>query len=130
MKTLIASLAAALAGASVAIAPAIAADTSAYDKMVDKAKTDYRAAAKKCGSLKGNERDVCREEAKLARARAELDAATKHNPDRVKAARRGVINAEHEVAEEKCEVLRGEAQDDCEDKADDVRDKALSALAD
>jgi hypothetical protein len=129
VKTILASLAAIAAGASFAIAPAIAADT-AYDKMVDKAKTDYRAAAKKCGALKGNARDVCREEAKLARARAELDAATKHNTDHVKAARRGVINAEHEVAEEKCEVLRGEAQDDCEDKADDVRDKALSALVD
>lgn len=128
MKTIIASLVAAAAVAGFAAAPAFAADTAAYDKLVDKAKTDYRAASKKCDAFKGNQRDVCREEAKLVRARAELDAATTHNTDRVKAARRGVINAEHEVAEEKCEVLKGEAQDDCEDKADDVRDKALSAL--
>ena len=126
MKTLIASLIA----TSFAIAPALAADTTAYDKAASKAQADYRTASNKCDTLTGNKRDVCREEAKLKRARAELDAATKHNPDRVKAARRGVINAEHEVSEEKCEVLRGEAQDDCEDKADDVRDKALSALVD
>ncbi|MBQ5949675.1 cell envelope biogenesis protein TolA [Massilia sp. ST3] len=127
MKTIIASLVAAAAG--FAAAPAMSADTSAYDKAVDQAKTTYRAASKKCEALKGNQRDVCREEAKLQRARAELEAASAHKPDHVKAARRGVINAEHEVAEEKCEVLRGEAQDDCEDKADDVRDKALAAIA-
>ena len=126
MKTLIASLIA----TSFAIAPALAADTTAYDKAASKAQADYRTASNKCDTLTGNKRDVCREEAKLKRARAELAAATKHDKDRMSAARRNVIQAEHEVAEEKCEVLQGEAQDDCEDKADDVRDKALSALVD
>jgi len=130
MKTLIASLIATAAGASFAIAPAQAADTSAYDKAAAKAQADYRTASNKCDALSGNKRDVCREEAKLKRARAELDAATKHDKDRMNAARRNVIQAEHEVAEEKCEVLQGEAQDDCEDKADDVRDKALAKLGD
>lgn len=130
MKTLIASLIATAAGASFAIAPASAADTTAYDKAASKAQADYRSASNKCDALSGNKRDVCREEAKLKRARADLDAATKHDKDKMNAARRGVINAEHEVAEEKCEVLQGEAQDDCEDKADDVRDKALAKLGD
>ena len=126
MKTLIASLIA----TSFAIAPALAADTTAYDKAASKAQADYRTASNKCDTLTGNKRDVCREEAKLKRARAELAAATKHDKDRMSAARRNVIQAEHEVAEEKCEVLQGEAQDDCEDKADDVRDKALAKLGD
>ncbi|MBQ5939724.1 MULTISPECIES: BON domain-containing protein [unclassified Massilia] len=126
MKTLIASLIA----TSFAVAPAFAADTTAYDKAASKAQADFRTASNKCDALSGNKRDVCREEAKLKRARAELDAATKHDKDRMSAARRNVIQAEHEVAEEKCEVLQGEAQDDCEDKADDVRDKALAKLGD
>ena len=126
MKTLIASLIA----TSFAVAPAFAADTTAYDKAASKAQADFRTASNKCDALSGNKRDVCREEAKLKRARAELDAATKHDKDRMNAARRNVIQAEHEVAEEKCEVLQGEAQDDCEDKADDVRDKALAKLGD
>ncbi|MEH6436153.1 BON domain-containing protein [Massilia sp. DD77] len=130
MKTLIASLIATAVGAGFAIAPASAADTKAYDQAANKAQADYRTASAKCDSLTGNQRDVCREDAKLKRARAELDAADKHDKDRMNAARRNVIQAEHELAEEKCEVLKGEAQDDCEDKADDVRDKALAALGD
>ena len=71
MKTLIASLIA----TSFAIAPALAADTTAYDKAASKAQADYRTASNKCDTLTGNKRDVCREEAKLKRARDELAAS-------------------------------------------------------
>ena len=130
MKTLIASLIATAAGASIAIAPASAQTNSAYRTAVDKAETEYKAAKNKCEPLEGNKQDVCREEARLKRAKAELEAANRHDKSNMQAAQRKVIIAEHELAEEKCEVLVGEAQDDCEDKADDIRDKALAKLGD
>jgi hypothetical protein len=46
-----------------------AADPAAAQYKADKAKADadYKAAKKKCGPLKGNDKDVCEKEAKAAR---------------------------------------------------------------
>ncbi|KAK0329230.1 hypothetical protein LTR94_037629, partial [Friedmanniomyces endolithicus] len=80
MKTLIATLIA-TAVSAVAVAPASAApvDKDAHRAAMDKAAADYRSAKAKCDARSGNAEEVCEDEAKLAQARAELDAYTRYD---------------------------------------------------
>lgn len=128
MKTLIASLIATAVGAGFAIAPAAAQSTDAYRQAMDRAAAQHEAAEDKCEKLTGNEQDVCEAQADLVRARAHVTAAETHNKNELRQARRNLVDAEYEVAEEKCESLRGDAQDKCEDSARDTRRAALAKL--
>lgn len=131
MKTLIATLIATAAGASIAAAPATAQNRDAYRTAMDKIAADYRAAKAKCDNMtKGDAEEICEEEAKLMRARAEADAVSKYDNtgDNLRNARMKVIEAEYEVADEKCETLRGDAEDKCEDEAKAKRTAALDAM--
>ena len=130
MKTLIATLIA-TAVSAVAVAPASAApvDKDAHRAAMDKAAADYRTAKTRCDAMKGNAEEVCEDEAKLAQARAELDATTKHDNtgNNVRKARDNVIDAEYELADEKCDSLKGDAEDKCEAQAKSTRDAARDA---
>ncbi|OON60909.1 hypothetical protein B0920_18385 [Massilia sp. KIM] len=128
MKTLIASLIATAVGASFAMAPAAAQSTDAYRQAMDKAAAQHEAAEDKCEKLTGNEQDVCEAQADLVRARAHVSAAESHNKNELRQARRNLVDAEYEVAEEKCESLQGDAQDKCENSARDTRRAALAKL--
>lgn len=89
MKTLIATLLATAAGAAFA-APTFALnhDPASYRAATQKAAADYKAATAKCGSMSGNDKDVCMAEAKLTRTRTEADALSKYNTSAASKTRR------------------------------------------
>ncbi|MDY0977931.1 BON domain-containing protein [Massilia sp. CFBP9012] len=133
MKTLIATLIA-TAVSAVAIAPASAApvDKEAHRAAMDKAGADYRTAKTKCEAMKGNAEEVCEDEAKLAQARAELDAYTKYDTTggNLRDARAKVVRAEHELADTQCDATAAGDKDRCKATANSIRDAALARLDD
>ena len=133
MKTLIATLIAGAVGATFAIAPASAApvDKEAHRAALDKAAADYRSAKATCDTMKkGNAEEVCEDEAKLAQARAELDAYTRHDTTggNLRDARSRVVQAEFELATTQCDALEGDAESRCKSTANANRDKAMASL--
>jgi len=134
MKTLIATLVA-TAVSAIAVAPASAApvDKDAHRAAMDKAAADYRSAKAKCDARSGNAEEVCEDEAKLAQARAELDAYTKYDTTggNLRDARAKVIRAEHELAETQCDASTASGDKDrCKATAGSIRDAALARLDD
>lgn len=99
-----------------------------YKTMSSQAAADYKLAAAKCTGMTGNERAVCIEDAKVARARLELDAVTQHNNTRKArtAARTALANAEHALARVKCSVLTGADKSSCQASAHSVHTAALA----
>ena len=61
-----------------------------------KAKADYEVAKERCDDLAGNQKDVCKKEAKAAEDKRD---------------------ASYEAAKERCETLSGNAKDNCESAA-------------
>ena len=130
MKSFIASVIAAAAVAAIGIAPAAAqTNKDAFKTAMDKAKADYRVAKDKCDAMSGNAEDICEDEAKLMRAKAEHDAVVKfdNTGNNVMKARGNVIEAEYDLADEKCDALKGDAEDKCEMQAKSTRDAARDA---
>ncbi len=103
-------------------------DTVTYKTMSNKAAADYKMAAAKCTGMTGNDRAVCIEDAKVARARLELSAVTDHNNTlkaRIKA-RTALANAEHALARVKCSVLTGADKTTCQTSAHSLHTTALA----
>jgi hyperosmotically inducible protein len=103
-------------------------DTAAYSSMTQQAAADYKLASAKCTGMTGNERAVCVEEAKVARARIDADAVAQHNNTakaRV-AARTALAKAEHALAVVKCSVMTGAEKDSCLSNAKSVHTAALA----
>lgn len=103
-------------------------DTAAYRTMTQKAAADFKAANANCKQFKGTERAVCAEEAKVARARADVDAVGQYN-NTVKArttARTALANAEYALAKAKCASATGAEKDSCVANAKSVRIAALA----
>lgn len=103
-------------------------DTTAYRSMTEQAAADYKLASAKCTGMTGNERAVCLEEAKVARARVDADAVAQHNNTakmRV-AARTALAKAEHALAVVKCSVMTGAEKDSCLANARSVQTAALA----
>jgi len=129
MKTLIATLFATAAGAAFA-APTFALnhDPASYRAVTQKAAADYKAATAKCGSMNGNDKDVCMAEAKLARTRTESDALSQYNntPKGREKARSSLADAEYDLAKAKCGAKSGADKDDCMNNAKSVHTAALA----
>lgn len=104
---------AAFAGSSFAMTDA------EYKAARDRINADYKAAKAACDKLKGNAEDVCEEEAKGKRniARAELEHQREPNEKNARAVELAKAKAAYEVAEERCDDLKGEAEDRCEAEA-------------
>jgi len=130
MKTLIATLLATAAGASFAAAPTAALnhDPATYRNVTQKALTEYRAAAAKCESMNGNDKEVCMAEAKLARTRTEYEALSQYNNTATGRAnaRTNVANAEFTLAKAKCDAKSGADKDSCMSNAKSVHTAALA----
>ena len=99
---------------------------SVYNGAKDDIKTAYKAERDKCGSLAGNAKDVCVEEAKahekIALARLEYDYTGKAK-DR-EAWAQASYEGRYDVAKERCDDLAGNAKDVCQREAKTERDKA------
>jgi hypothetical protein len=130
MKTLIATLFATAAGAAFA-APTVALnhDPASYRAVTQKAAADYKAATAKCGSMSGNDKDVCMAEARLTRTRTEAKALSQYNnnPTSREKARSNMADAEYDLAKAKCEAKSGADKDDCMNTA---KSEHTAALAD
>jgi hyperosmotically inducible protein len=90
-------------------------DPATYRTMTQKAAADYKSAAAQCTSMTGNARTVCVEEAKVTRARAEVDAIAQYN-NTLKArtkARTALADAEYALAKAKCADSSGAGKDAC-----------------
>jgi osmotically-inducible protein OsmY len=129
MKTLIATLFATAAGAAFA-APTFALnhDPASYRAVTQKAAANYQTATAKCGSMNGNDKDVCMAEAKLARTRTESDALSQYNntPKGREKARSSLADAEYDLAKAKCGAKNGADKDDCMNNAKSVHTAALA----
>jgi hyperosmotically inducible protein len=103
-------------------------DTATYKTVTQKAAADYKVAAAKCAGMTGTEKSACIEEAKVARARVDLDAVGQYN-NTLKAriaARTALAKAEHALARVKCSLMTGAEKDSCLSTADSVRTAALA----
>ena len=129
MNRLLATLLASAAGATIAAAPAFAqSDAAGYRAAMQKIEKEHDAAKDKCDAL--TKEDVCEEQADVARAKAELAAAQKYDntPDRLNAAHRKLAEAEYELAEEKCDAMKGNQKDSCMNTAKSVRTAAMAEI--
>jgi hypothetical protein len=124
-----------LAG-SLAAAPAFAVDSPMkqdFDAAIAKGVADYKAARAGCEPMKGNERAICQEQAKLVdvRSRSEARAQFIDTPKARVDARKAIADAEFDVAREKCKALSsnapGNARDVCVSQAKAVH---VAAVAD
>lgn len=130
MKPITATLLAAALSAAFATASAADAkvDSAAYRNMTAKATADYTAASANCKGMGKTEHKICHEEAKVARARAELDAVTQYNdtkPLRTKA-RTALANAEYSLAKLTCAAQTGAEKDSCLNNAKSVHTAAVA----
>jgi len=107
-----------------------------YNVRVAKADAEYSVAIQKCDDIAGNDKDVCVKEAKAAKVRGRADAkaqmettkadavatdktvdanakATEKTNEARKDASAAKHDADYAVAKEKCDVLAGNAKDQC-----------------
>lgn len=78
------------------------------------ADADYKVAMTKCDALTGNDKDVCKKEAKAAKVAAlENSKTNKEITDRKSDASNAKNDADYAVDKEKCDALAGAAKDKC-----------------
>jgi len=137
------SIAAAVALAFAGVAQAQSTTTTTADKpraetKVDrKAKkadderieADAKAAKAKCGSMKGNEKDICQAEAKANEKLAKAENEQKYEPSERHARKVEEVKAEgkYEVAKERCESNK-DGVHDCKKQAKADYDKAKAEI--
>jgi hypothetical protein len=112
--------AAALCGQAQAATPEAKA---AYAQAKDGAAATYETAHAKCASLTGNPKEVCVEEAKLARVRTEQEAGA-YYANTLKAytkSRIKIASATYDLDKAKCGALAGNDKDVCIKQAKSTR---------
>lgn len=131
-RLFIALLAALASGAALNATAAEKTDQTRADYNAAKARADadYNASSRRCKDFSGNDRDVCMEKAKanLTKARAEAKAKFEGTGEAKLEAREDIIEAEFEVAKERCDSLAGDAKDVCVAEAKAVYAKEEAAL--
>jgi vacuolar-type H+-ATPase subunit E/Vma4 len=101
-------------GTSRAADPAATDRKNEYKVAIANADADYKAAKEACKSHKGNDRDVCLKQAKADHVKATSEAKARLESKSARAdAREDTIDAQYQVAKEKCDVLSGDAKDSC-----------------
>lgn len=91
---------------------------AAHDARIDIAKAQHELAKEMCDDKNGNEKDVCQKEAKAAYVTAKADADMKQKDRKIwDDAHDDVVDANYDVAKEKCDALNGDAKDACVAKA-------------
>jgi hypothetical protein len=92
---------------------------AAYKQARDGAAATYKAARAQCDAITGNPKDVCVEEAKAARVRAEEEAGAyyKNTLKAYTASRMKIASANYDVDKAKCGALAGNDKDVCVSQA-------------
>ncbi len=79
-----------------------------------KAKTAYAVAKEKCDDKAGNDKDVCRQEAKAVETKALVDAKmAKDVTETRKDGAQDKMDADYKVAVEKCDAMAGDSKASC-----------------
>lgn len=130
-KTLSALITGSFLSAALVSGAAHAQNSAYYDSEIAKATTQYEADKKRCGMLKGNDRDVCMERAaaNLQIAEADLKAYEKNTTAAGIKAEKERIKQLHKVDDEKCDAYKDNAKDVCEAQADAVKMRREGNLA-
>jgi hypothetical protein len=92
---------------------------AAYEQAKDNAAATYKAARAKCDLIAGNPKDVCVEEAKAARVRADEEAGAyyKNTLKAYTASRMKIASANYDVDKARCGALAGNEKDVCVSQA-------------
>lgn len=91
---------------------------AAYSARVDIAEAQYDLAKEKCDDKSGNDKDVCKKEAKAAYVTAKSDAKVKLKTRKaIDAATDDQVDARYATAKARCDALSGDAKDACQAKA-------------
>jgi hyperosmotically inducible protein len=112
------------------VCTAAANDSATSRTAIDKAATDYKAAKAQCGSMRGNAKTICVDEAKAAKARAEADAMaqdTSTTPRARAKAMTSVADAEYALSRARCADKAGTDKNSC---MADAKSSHVTALAD
>ena len=122
-RTLTRIIAACAASTALFSSVASAQDSPYYKSEISKASAQYESDKQRCGTLKGNDRDVCLERAaaNLKIAEADLKAYEKNTTAASIKAEKERIKQLHKVDDEKCDAYKGNAKDVCEAEADATR---------
>jgi hypothetical protein len=115
------------AGSAWAAAPKAGMSKDAYEAAKDRIAAQYQADKQLCGRVKGHARDVCQAQAKGREEAltAKLEAQYKPSPDATEQAKEKTADANFRVAKEKCDALKGDAEDKCMEEAKAAREAAL-----
>jgi hypothetical protein len=107
------------------------AERKAKDAEEERIESEYKAAKEKCDAMQGNAKDVCEKEAKGKEkvAKAELDAKKNPSERNQRKVQEAKIDADYDVAKEKCDDLKGNEKDACEKDAKAKRDQAKAQFA-
>ncbi|MDC8759021.1 BON domain-containing protein [Janthinobacterium fluminis] len=102
---------------------------ASYKSLKDRAATEYKSAVARCGSETGKARKICKQEAKVARAKADVDAVAQYrNTERdLSRARVAVANAEYDLAKAKCAERSRAERSACLNEAKSVQVAAANA---
>ena len=85
-----------------------------YSAAIARADADFKVASQACNGQKGNDKDVCIQQAKANRDTAKADAkAALKSKDAIADAREDKAEAQYKVAKEKCDAMSGDAKDAC-----------------
>lgn len=108
-------------------ASAVPLTPQAYEAAKKRIEAQYRADRRTCGRLKGAPRDICdaQAEGRKDSATARLEARYRRTPDAVEQAKIVTAEANYKVARQKCEALKGRAEDRCIDQAKAAREAAI-----
>jgi len=100
-----------------------------YKREKDRIEADAKAAKEKCKSLKDNAQDICETEAKGNEKLAKKELDYKKNPNDRNRQQVEAMKAEvaYELAKEKCEDQKGDAQSNCKKQAKAEKDRAMAS---
>jgi hyperosmotically inducible protein len=90
-------------------------DKVAYKSATSKAEADYKTAKAACDAQSGNAKDVCIEQAKVARASSEANATWQYKNDKksVEKAQTNLADARYDLAKTQCAPMTGAEKDSC-----------------
>jgi hyperosmotically inducible protein len=90
-------------------------DKVAYKAATSQAESNYKTAKAACDAQSGNGKDVCIEQAKVARANSEATAAWQYKNDKksVEKAQINVADANYDLAKAQCANRTGADKDSC-----------------
>ena len=105
-------------------------DRKAREAEEDKIEADAKAAKAKCEPMKGQEKDICQQQAKSDEKvkKAELDAKYDPSPRKLRKVDEQKAEAEYEVAKAKCDLQTGKADNACKKEAKAKYDRAKADI--